>query len=235
MDQFLLDRHIGPLPFAVACIDRHTAVLYAISYLLLFFAGRGVEAPPSFDLCLIQAAMTYAVCPLSVLVFFQSRLEVVILHTIGALAPLSCCLLRCVFMTARDPAPHTKCSKMWIGVCKPTKGRCSTTLKLAVSDTQSSGALPAEEVPRACYCRGFCGWPYSWSLFGYVNVLRIHAIDQTGTCVQFGLADRGGVHLTRSLYCMIRNRVPLSTISLFVRTEGLMAHAALVCLKSWSA
>jgi hypothetical protein len=121
-------------------------MLYAISYLVLFFAGQGVETPPSLNLCLIQAAMTYAVCPLSVFVFLRSRPRIVMFYTIGAPAPLSCCLLRCVSMTIRDPGPDAKHSKMWIGVCKPTKdGR--TALRLAVSVTQSSGALPAEEAP----------------------------------------------------------------------------------------
>jgi hypothetical protein len=41
-----------------------TAVLYTLTYLLLFFSGEGLQFEPGPVLCLTQAAMTYAVCPL---------------------------------------------------------------------------------------------------------------------------------------------------------------------------
>jgi hypothetical protein len=46
--------------------DQEAAILYAVSYLLLFFAGEGPTFEPEPSLCLTQAAMTYAVCPLYV-------------------------------------------------------------------------------------------------------------------------------------------------------------------------
>jgi hypothetical protein len=46
--------------------DQKAAILYAVSYLLLFFAGEGSTMEPEPALCLTQAVMTYAVCPLCV-------------------------------------------------------------------------------------------------------------------------------------------------------------------------